>query len=264
MKVLATLLTIIISTATYSPSLQAEETKELGVAYLAGPDVFYPDAIETAEKKKAFCRKHGIKCIFPLDVEIDNFPDKSKNDPAGLAFEIFQNNINIMRCSDVVLANMTPFRGPSMDAGTSFEMGFMMGLGRIVLAYTVSSFDSPLNFKERTHMYVEAIGEELMVIRDDAGIVTETRDHNDNQIEDFGLIDNLMMPGAVQASGSQILTDDSNVINSFEAAVLEAKRILQSRMYSINYLSDYGVQDRAFTHKDWHCQASQYHHNEEE
>ncbi|MFC7552233.1 nucleoside 2-deoxyribosyltransferase [Pseudoroseomonas wenyumeiae] len=41
---------------------------------------------------------------------------------------------------------MTPFRGPSADAGTVFELGFMRALGRPVFGYA----NAVANFRDRT------------------------------------------------------------------------------------------------------------------
>ena len=38
--------------------------------YLAGPEVFLPDAREIADAKKAICRAHGLEGVFPADPEI--------------------------------------------------------------------------------------------------------------------------------------------------------------------------------------------------
>jgi nucleoside 2-deoxyribosyltransferase len=35
--------------------------------YLAGPDVFYPDAAERAARLKEMCHKNGLEGVFPLD-----------------------------------------------------------------------------------------------------------------------------------------------------------------------------------------------------
>jgi nucleoside 2-deoxyribosyltransferase len=35
--------------------------------YLAGPDVFYPDALARSEAMKAACARHGMLGVFPLD-----------------------------------------------------------------------------------------------------------------------------------------------------------------------------------------------------
>ena len=42
----------------------------------------------------------------------------------------------MMEQSDLVIANMTPFRGGSIDPGTAVEIGFMYARGRPVFGYT--------------------------------------------------------------------------------------------------------------------------------
>ena len=40
--------------------------------YLAGPDVFLPDALAVGEAKKRLCADHGLEGVFPLDNPIDH------------------------------------------------------------------------------------------------------------------------------------------------------------------------------------------------
>ncbi|MBV9560335.1 MAG: nucleoside 2-deoxyribosyltransferase, partial [Bradyrhizobium sp.] len=35
--------------------------------YLAGPDVFLPDAIEIGRRKVEICARHGLTGLYPLD-----------------------------------------------------------------------------------------------------------------------------------------------------------------------------------------------------
>jgi nucleoside 2-deoxyribosyltransferase len=39
--------------------------------YLAGPDVFLPDAIEIGRRKAAICARHGVHGLYPLDNAVD-------------------------------------------------------------------------------------------------------------------------------------------------------------------------------------------------
>ena len=39
--------------------------------YLAGPDVFLPDAVEIGRRKSAICARHGLSGLYPLDNAID-------------------------------------------------------------------------------------------------------------------------------------------------------------------------------------------------
>jgi len=103
--------------------------------YLAGPDVFYPDAAERASRLKDTCRHYGFEGVFPLDsgVELRRPIEQQEN-----GFVIYDANINLIRSCQAILANMSPFRGPSMDVGTAFEIGFGRALGLEVVGYTSS------------------------------------------------------------------------------------------------------------------------------
>jgi len=39
--------------------------------YLAGPDVFLPDAVEVGQRKAAICARHGLTGLYPLDNAVD-------------------------------------------------------------------------------------------------------------------------------------------------------------------------------------------------
>src|SRR6476620_3924966 len=95
--------------------------------YLAGPEVFLRNAAEIGERKKAICRAHGFECAFPLDA--GPLPDAS---PTEIGHLIFDRCVAMMDRCDLVVANMTPWRGISMDVGTAVEMGYMHGKGRPV------------------------------------------------------------------------------------------------------------------------------------
>lgn len=156
--------------------------------YLAGPDVFLPDAKAFAETKKALCAKYGFEGVFPLDAEIKEAASLA---PAELAAKIASNNEDLMRDCDLLIANCTPFRSVSMDAGTAFEVGFMRALGRPVLGYS----NNATPFGERSRKY-RAAG---------AG-VPDDGDFAETEIEDFGLSENLMIDCAITASGSRLIT----------------------------------------------------------
>ena len=65
-------------------------------------------------------------------------------------------------------------------------MGFMRSQDRMVLAYT----NHPIMFRERTLMH-------LNLEETDNEATTELRDVNKMSIVSFGLVDNLMIDGAV-------------------------------------------------------------------
>lgn len=158
--------------------------------YLAGPEVFLPDAIEIGRQKKQLCARYGFEGLYPLDNEI------SVNSSERVDLLIYQANTAMMARADFGICNLTPFRGPSADAGTVFELGLMAGFGKRVFAYTNDASD-----------YARRIARTLADDRPDT-----LRDPSGMMIEDFGNFDNLMLEWAVrEASGHPIVRHSANV-----------------------------------------------------
>lgn len=133
--------------------------------YLAGPDVFYPDVAERAAKLKDTCKHYGFEGVFPLDSGLQLTSPIAREENG---FLIYEANIKLIRSCRAILANMNPFRGPSLDAGTAFEIGYGRALGLDVVGYV----------EKRTFYKDRVTPDGLMV-------------------EDFGMIDNLMIHAAV-------------------------------------------------------------------
>jgi nucleoside 2-deoxyribosyltransferase len=165
-------------------------------AYLAGPEVFLPDAVALGEAKKAFCAEHGLEGVYPLDPVDGRAPDYD-----GVA--LFEHCVAHLDRCDLVIANLTPFRGPSMDVGTAVEIGYALGAGRPVYGYT--------------------------------NVTADYRDRVDPEpgwlVEDFGFVDNLMCEGTVRRRGGEPVrtpvgaTDSAAVLSDltgFRVAVARA------------------------------------------
>ena len=101
--------------------------------YLAGPEVFLADPIGAGASLKVLCTTHGAVGLFPMDNELS--PLHENGSVAQAAF-IRAANMDLIKASDAIIANMTPFRGPSMDVGTAYEMGAAAALGKVVVGYT--------------------------------------------------------------------------------------------------------------------------------
>jgi nucleoside 2-deoxyribosyltransferase len=164
--------------------------------YLAGPDVFLRNAKEVFEEKKAICRKYGLEPLSPLDTELN---DKINMDPTQeVAALIYKFDVMLMDKADGILANMEPFRGPSMDTGTSFEMGYCAARKIPIVGYSHDLRE----YMDKTEGYT----------------------HEDKfcMFEDYGLIDNLMIVQSVRSQGVEIVQD-------FEEAVKLMARFLEDR-----------------------------------
>ncbi len=186
--------------------------------YLAGPEVFLRDPIVVTGAKKKICHRDGFEGVSPLDTELDLSTLPAKE--AG--WQISQANENLLRECDLLIANMTPFRGPSMDVGTAFEVGFMRALGRLVLGYT--NIDGTLLERTRAQFSGD------LRHREGSGDLVE--DPDGLQVEDFGLVDNLMIDGAILSSGAEVVVMSASQqelftdVRGFELCVREAARIL--------------------------------------
>ena len=160
-------------------------TTQLPRIYLAGPEVFLPNAPEVGRDKVRLALTAGFDGVFPLDpsLEIKGLPKLEQARRISLANEA------LMRSCDLLIANLTPFRGVSMDAGTAFEVGFMRALGRPVLGYSNAITD----YRSRA----EALRTRGFLAGDADGPAIE--------IEDFDLAENLMIEIAILESGGSVV-----------------------------------------------------------
>lgn len=157
-------------------------------AYLAGPDVFLPDAREIGEARRRVCARHGLEGVFPLDAPMDGFDALA---PREQGLFLFDRMRELMEGCDLGLANLTPFRGPSMDVGTAVEVGWLHARGRPVFGYTAAAAD-----------YADRVEPDGM------------------QVERFGLADNLMVEGAIVRSGGRVLRGSAADAWSFDDLAL--------------------------------------------
>ncbi len=187
--------------------------------YLAGPEVFLANAREIGLRRRAICERHGLMGVFPADEEEASNPSMT---PPERGLAISRAMEQVMRTCDAMIVNLTPFRGPSADVGSAYEIGFMRALGRPIFAYT--NDDRPLFDR-----VVEYCG----------GTVREqpTGEHEDSDgmaVEPFILRDNLMLEGGVIASGGCLIAglaahvERYTSLAAFERCVSEAAGLLRA------------------------------------
>lgn len=172
--------------------------------------MFLPDATDWLRRKQAICAAHGLIGVSPLDPLAE--------EPAGWAAlpdwrRIALCNEAHIRSCVAVIANLTPFRGPSADAGTVYEVGFARGLGLRLFGYaTVAA-----GFLERTLAAVPATPDGA-----------EWRDADGMLVERFGLFDNLMIEGALADTGGLLRQDADRWrdLSVFERCVIAAAAAL--------------------------------------
>lgn len=162
-----------------NPSKVKDNGKEPNVmrVYLAGPDVFLPNAVEIGKAKKRICTQYSLEGVYPLDAHFDVLFDRDS--PVDMGHTTFDLMVELMDSCDLVIANLTPFRGPGMDVGTAVEIGYMYGCGKPVFGYT-------------------------NVVKDYA----ERVEPDDFFVESFGLVDNVMVEGLIYRTGAVVVRAD--------------------------------------------------------
>ena len=149
--------------------------------YLAGPDVFEPNAIEVGQKLKQLAHQHGFIGLFPLDNIIS-----SQGTPHEVARAIRDANIKLIKSADIIMANLNPFRGLEPDSGTIFEVGFATALKKEVYCYATDCREMIKRIRDKQQLSAEA------TICQDGKI-----------IENFKLSHNLMLIDLLVATDAQ-------------------------------------------------------------
>ena len=157
--------------------------------YLAGPEVFLPDAVDVGLRKKALCTEFGFIGLYPLDNEIAEGENRD--------LRIYAANLALMDRADAAIFNLSPFRGVGADPGTAFELGLCVARGKPVFAYSCD----PTGFCERV---AEAFGAHHTP---EGGMC----DAHGFEIENFGNADNLMLDCALKGQGRAVLRPEARL-----------------------------------------------------
>uniref|UniRef100_A0A7C1SXL3 Nucleoside 2-deoxyribosyltransferase n=1 Tax=Agrobacterium albertimagni TaxID=147266 RepID=A0A7C1SXL3_9HYPH len=166
--------------------------------YLAGPEVFLPNARTVLDEKAAMTRAYGFEPICPGDLAIPPAPTKRQ-----FGLNISEIDESFMNRADGVIANLTPFRGIAADPGTVFELGYMCGAGKIVACYT--------NVAE-THYQRTLAWYEGKLSADGEG---RMRGPDGHSLEDFDMIENLMLHGGVERRGGPVAVHPADPVQLY-------------------------------------------------
>lgn len=163
--------------------------------YLAGPDVFRNNAVEHLTKLKKLCSEMGFEGLAPLDNVIDiDINDVNTKKHAKL---IFRANVELIKKCDIIIANLTPFRGACIDDGTAWEIGYGHALGKKIYGYTEFYNSSLINVTN----YMFDI----------------SKQPDFTEIENFGNSVNLMIADSINDSGGEILKTFSDCLTKIKA-----------------------------------------------
>ncbi|MCX5495527.1 nucleoside 2-deoxyribosyltransferase [Kaistia dalseonensis] len=153
--------------------------------YLAGPDVFLKNGREVIAAKQELTRRYGF--VPNVWMGEDDAPHST---PFAFGLHISAANEAVMRDSDFIIANLTPFRGISADVGTAYELGFMVAHGKPAFGY---SNDGRLYAERLTADYYKGA-----VAKADDGMM---RGPDGLMVENNDMGDNLMLDGGIEHMG---------------------------------------------------------------
>lgn len=162
------------------------------------------------------CDRHGLIGVSPLD-DLEDEPVEWAAFPFWRQIAL-RNEAHIKSCQGLI-ANLTPFRGPSADVGTVYEVGFARALGLPIFGYATTT--EP--FLPRT---LKALGGDARPGEDGSW-----HDGDGLLVEQFGLFDNLMIEGGIAGSGGLLITGDAgrwDDLSLFERCVQTAAGRLRS------------------------------------
>jgi nucleoside 2-deoxyribosyltransferase len=151
--------------------------------------VFLPNAREILDHKIALARGYGFTPVSPGDLAV---PETETQRQRGLAISAI--NEKLMSSADLIIANLTPFRGVAADVGTAFELGFMCARGCPAFAFTNCTEN---HFERVSRLYEGKVH---------LGADGRHRGPDGLSLENFDMIDNLMLDGGIDARGGVIIT----------------------------------------------------------
>jgi nucleoside 2-deoxyribosyltransferase len=170
--------------------------------YLAGPDVFRPDAEDRYRRMQCSCERAGLVGLRPSD---GGLAAGTAVRGAELAQRIYDGNVALIRRCDALLANLAPFRGHvEPDSGTVFELGVAVALDKPVAAYLPGAALS----------YAERVRRAFPTRLDASGTLWD--EAHGCWVEGFGEPLNLM------------LSRSTRLFDSFEAALRHLATVLRS------------------------------------
>jgi nucleoside 2-deoxyribosyltransferase len=193
--------------------------------YLAGPMVFDADPLRIFRRMKAICEECGVVGVAPLDNQIG-----LEGLPPGkpLLKAIVRADIGLMDTVEAAVFCLDGFRrGPEMDPGTAFEVGYMKALGKPMAGWTrdvrsyperVAAFFRDTYGANLATAAAGAVGGTSGLLRDPDGVLVHSE----------GCAQNAMVHVGIELAGGVVVAD-ANWEVAFSGAVAAVARQLEAR-----------------------------------
>lgn len=148
--------------------------------YIAGPDVFRLDWSDFCSDVTKWCNSLELSPIFPIPshISLDQYGLRGMTTKGNHedAVRVFKACHKLVESADIIVANISPFRGEEPDSGTVFEIGLGYNMGKAIVGYS---------YDQRTPVD-RLIGRSS--ITEHGGVL-----HKGHLVEDFSIPVNLMV-----------------------------------------------------------------------
>jgi nucleoside 2-deoxyribosyltransferase len=193
--------------------------------YLAGPMVFDADPLRIFRRMKAICEACGVVGVAPLDNQIG-----LEGLPPGkpLLEAIVRADIGLMDQVEAAVFCLDGFRrGPEMDPGTAFEVGYMKALGKPMAGWTRDVRPYPQRvadfFRDTYRVGLAAtaagtVGGTSGLLRDPDGVLVHSE----------GCAQNAMVHVGIELAGGVVVANPNWEV-AFRGAVEAVARQLEAR-----------------------------------
>lgn len=152
--------------------------RRISSVYLSGPECWAPGAEALIARQRNLCEAAGITPVRPAATALD-----AEDSSEIAARALYAEALAGLRQADAVIANLTPWRGPSGHPATAFEAGFAAALGKPVFAYMNVRDEGEAEYAARVDGLVGVSVNEQGVLRDPEEMA----------VEDFGLPETAML-----------------------------------------------------------------------
>lgn len=156
--------------------------------YLAGPEVFLPDANDLFQRRIEYAASKGFLAKSPFDAG----PHPAGITGTELARRIFQANYQLIDESEIIIANCNVFRGALADDGTAWEIGYGAAKGKIIFGFIDQKIPLP-----------EIVEKHIPTMQHSSGYRIDPQGYLVN--ETFGNSVNLMLEYSIEQSGGQLV-----------------------------------------------------------
>jgi nucleoside 2-deoxyribosyltransferase len=187
--------------------------------------VFDRDPKAIFDRMKMLCLAHGVVGVAPLDNQIGLEGISPGRD---LLERIVRADIELMHRLDGAVFCLDGFRrGPEMDVGTAFEVGYMKALGKPIAGWTRDTRSYPQRVADH---FITVFGEKL--VRTAAGSAGGTsgllRDPDDVLVHSENCAQNAMVHVSIEMAGG-IVAADADWEHAFSLSVVSVEEQLRSR-----------------------------------